>query len=326
MRSTMTGCCIGIDTSCYTTSVACVGATGVVFEQRTMLSVAQGERGLRQSDGVFQHVRNLPALTDALFQEISAESVQAVSVSASPTAAPDSYMPVFLAGIASAQAIAGALHVPLLKMNHQKGHVRAALIGNEQLLHLDRFYALHLSGGTTDALSVSVSDGKIDAITHLGGSGDLHAGQFVDRVGVAMGLPFPSGKHMETLAGGALDRTIRIPSCVRGLDCSLSGAETQAQRLIAIGTPHEEVAFAVYDCLARTLSKLIANLRSTYGCHPVLISGGVASSALLKKLLAERMDEPPLAGDPRYASDNAVGTASIGWDACMEGALCRNER
>ena len=52
-------CCLGIDTSCYTTSVACVANQGIVFSERTMLSVRFGERGLRQSEGLYQHTRQL---------------------------------------------------------------------------------------------------------------------------------------------------------------------------------------------------------------------------------------------------------------------------
>ena len=58
----MSGLFLGVDTSNYTTSVSCVSTEGIVFERRTMLSVPLGERGLRQSDAVFQHVRNLAML------------------------------------------------------------------------------------------------------------------------------------------------------------------------------------------------------------------------------------------------------------------------
>ena len=51
---------IGIDTSCYTTSVAVYDSQqGMVAEERTVLKVKQGHRGLSQSEMVYQHVRNL---------------------------------------------------------------------------------------------------------------------------------------------------------------------------------------------------------------------------------------------------------------------------
>ena len=58
----MNGLYLGIDTSCYTTSIACVEEKSIVLDESTVLSVPLGGRGLRQSDGLFQHNRNLPAL------------------------------------------------------------------------------------------------------------------------------------------------------------------------------------------------------------------------------------------------------------------------
>ena len=54
---------LGIDTSCYTTSAALVTADGrILHSARRLLEVPGGERGLRQSEGVYQHVRALPAM------------------------------------------------------------------------------------------------------------------------------------------------------------------------------------------------------------------------------------------------------------------------
>lgn len=306
---------IGVDTSCYTTSAACVSKTGIVFEKRTMLSVPMGARGLRQSDACFQHVRNLPALTDAMFREIERQAVCGVAVSARPTDAASSYMPVFLAGRAAAAAMAGALDVPLIETSHQAGHVRAALIGNDALRTGGRLLALHASGGTTDVLDVSLNGGRVGAIERIGGSGDLHAGQFVDRVGVRMGLPFPSGKFLEEIARKAVRRDVKLPAHVRGVECSFSGQETQAMRLKEQGVPDEEIAFGVYDCLARTLARLIDAARTAHGDVPALLSGGVSGSALLRELLAERTDAPLYYAPQGLSSDNAAGAAMLALDA-----------
>lgn len=70
-------------------------------------------------------------------------------------------MPVFLAGRLAATAAAGALGVPLLTVTHQAGHLRAALFGNESLLAGGTLLAVHLSGGTTDLLRVTLHGGHI---------------------------------------------------------------------------------------------------------------------------------------------------------------------
>ena len=326
----MNGYYLGIDTSCYTTSIACVEADaekqGIVLDERTVLSVPLGGRGLRQSDALFQHNRNLPVLLDRLFASVDPKRIAAVAVSAAPTAEPDSYMPVFLAGKLAAKAVAGALSVPLVETTHQSGHVRAALFGHEPLLKRERFLAVHLSGGTTDLLSVRTNAAeKRFSLEKLGQANDLHAGQFVDRVGVALGLPFPCGRHLEKLAAAAEDRSIRIPSSVRGLDCSLSGAETRAVRLIEDGVARESVAFAVYDCLSRTLAKLLKHAAETTDCADILLSGGVASSRLLSELLSARIGGAARLWFSRstLASDNAVGTALLAADRAAREDVCR---
>lgn len=305
--------CLGIDTSCYTTSVACANEKSIVFCRGTMLSVPLGGRGLRQSEGLFQHVKQLPELLCDLFSNIDRSAIKAVAVSAAPTSREDSYMPVFLAGLSQAKSLASALSVPLIRVDHQSGHIRAALYGNESLLAKERFLAAHVSGGTTDLLLVEPHRDAPYRIEPIGTSNDLHAGQFVDRIGVSLKLPFPAGKHLETLACRAAERTVRLPSAVRGTNCSLSGAESAAQRMIG-AVPDCELAYGVYDCLARTLSKMFASAREQYGDLPVLVCGGVASSMLLRKLLGERYGDRLYFGKSELSSDNAVGVALLGAD------------
>ena len=313
--------CIGIDTSCYTTSAACADGRSIVFSKRTMLSVPFGDRGLRQSDGVFQHLKQLSPLLTELFETVDRTSVGAVAVSASPTSQKDSYMPVFLVGLQQARTLAAALGVPLIPVDHQSGHIRAALYGNETLLERDRFFAVHISGGTTDVLLVEPHRDAPYSIGRIGVSTDLHAGQLVDRVGVALGLPFPSGKHLETLANEAASHDVKLASAVRDGDCSFSGAESAARRLLG-RVPDAELAYGVYDCLARTLAKMFAHAQKTHGELPFLICGGVASSALLRKLIAERFPGELYFGKPELSGDNAVGVALLGAD--RTGAIWKN--
>lgn len=304
---------LGIDTSCYTTSVACADHKSIVFEKRTMLSVPFGNRGLRQSEGLYQHIRQLSPLLCDLFETVDPQRIGAIAVSASPTAREDSYMPVFLAGLKQAESLAAALKVPLYRVDHQSGHIRAALYGNEKLLDCDRFLTAHVSGGTTDVLLVEPHRNAAYRIDPIGTSTDLHAGQFVDRVGVALNLPFPAGKHLEALALQAQEKTVKIASTVKGANCSLSGAESAAQRLLHT-VPDAELAYGVYDCLARTLSKMFRSAADAYGDLPILVCGGVASSNLLRTLLKKRCSQRLSFGEPAYSSDNAVGVALLGAD------------
>ena len=305
---------IGIDTSCYTTSAACVSKDGIVVDKRTVLSVNVGECGLRQSTGVFQHIRNLEPTIHELFDGIDSALVRSVTVSATPRDVEGSYMPVFLTGRTVASAVASALNVPLNLTSHQQGHIRAAMFGNEELLNKE-LLAVHLSGGTTEVLRVKP---YLNAEL-IGGTGDISAGQFVDRVGVALGLHFPAGKELEKLALSAGDGYNRLPVSVKGCTCSFSGVESMAQRLIAGGESKADVAYAVYDCIARTLFGMICASGRLTGIGDVLITGGVASSPLLRELLCKKLRTKKINiriyfGQNVLSSDNAVGAALIGMD------------
>lgn len=312
---------LGIDTSCYTTSLALVNENGIVHDKRTMLYVVKNERGLRQSDAVFEHTRNLMSMLPELLAETDSCLIAAVGVSRAPKDGEASYMPVFLSGLMAARSIASALKVPIYENSHQSGHIRAALYKNEDLMQKP-FIGLHASGGTTELFRVE----RCKNVKPLGGTSDLSAGQFVDRVGVAMGLSFPAGKELEKLALKA-DRSaaLKLPSSISSDMCSFSGVETKAQELIAQGAPVYDIAYAVYDCIARTVLKLLLTACEREGLNTALLAGGVMSSQLLRELLLERVKARRANitlrfGENALSSDNAVGEALLAMDMAEESA------
>ena len=122
----MTECFLGIDTSNYTTSAAiCTKEGTVVANLKIPLPVKAGECGLRQSDAVFAHVKNLPTLMQSLNRELGGMKPIAIGVSATPRPQEGSYMPCFLSGIAAGESFAAAADIPLLRFSHQEGHIMA---------------------------------------------------------------------------------------------------------------------------------------------------------------------------------------------------------
>ncbi|MBR3106221.1 MAG: O-sialoglycoprotein endopeptidase [Clostridia bacterium] len=301
---------LGLDTSCYTTSAALCAPGKPPRQERHLLPVAAGERGLRQSEAVFAHVRQISDVLLPLLESAS-EPISCVCASSSPRDGEDSYMPVFQVGVSHGKAIAAALGVPFFTTTHQRGHIAAAKYGTG--LTSEKFIALHLSGGTTDAL---LMDG--DGIQPIGTSVDLHAGQLVDRIGVALGLPFPCGPYLEELAVKGSSKN-RVPVSMDRLNCHLSGAEAQLMRMVAAGEPKEDVAAEVYSVLCRTVHRLLVAASETTNVKDMLVAGGVASSRLLRNLLLERNEKRRAGlhfyfGRPEFSGDNAVGVALIGLD------------
>ena len=305
---------IGFDTSNYRTSVAAVTLDGeILVNHRELLPVTSGERGLRQSDAVFAHIRQLRNSEEALREALKGSRIAAVAASTRPRDGETSYMPVFQVGYTAGSLLAAALNVPFYETTHQRGHLAAAMAGTG-LEKEERLLAVHLSGGTTDLLVMDA-----DSVTQIGGSADLHAGQLVDRAGVAMGLPFPSGEELEELAAlGHSEGRLGCSMEDRDLVCHLSGAETKVQQWIRDGSlPREDVAREIYDLLARTLVRMLKAGTEKTGIRKALVTGGVAASALLRQLMEQRRMKtrgcPDIVfGRPEMSGDNAAGVAMIG--------------
>ncbi len=309
----MIPCFVGFDTSNYTTSAAICDAEGrVLANLKAPLPVAEGERGLRQSDAVFAHVRNLPDLCRELGETIVRLGLTpaAVGVSTRPRDVEGSYMPCFLSGRAAAYAFAAANRLPTYEFSHQNGHIMAALFscGEADRLLKDRFLAFHVSGGTTEVLLTEPQDTDL-RVTLVAETDDLNGGQLIDRVGVAMGLAFPCGRELEQLAASYEGKPYRHPVCVRDGRCSLSGAENIALRLWTETGDREAVAAFVFDFLGRTLVAMGEQVQERHGTLPVLFAGGVMSNRLMRERLAERFDA--YFSEPAFSADNAAGIALL---------------
>ena len=301
---------LALDTSNYTTSLAALTLDGrLLANQKLLLTVKEGERGLRQSDAVFLHTVNLPTLMRELAPIIAGREIACVGVSDKPRNQEGSYMPCFLVGVSVAESLSVSLGVPLYRFSHQCGHIMAAVYssGREDILKTP-FAAFHVSGGTTELVRVTDLGYGFSAEL-LGGSADLNAGQIIDRIGVRMGLPFPSGQKMEELA---LQNRKPIPKrkiSVRDLSANLSGLENMAAELYKETEDKSLTAAFVLDFIGRTLIRLSEAYEERFGVSEFIYAGGVMSNSIIKRMLAERFNA--YFAEPRLSSDNAVGIAAL---------------
>ncbi len=314
---------LGIDTSCYTTSLAVVDAQGnLLFEKRKMLEVKKGARGLRQSEGFFQHVMNLPDILKSASEAVDMEQIGCVAVSTRPRNQEGSYMPVFTAGERFAKSLSIALQVPMFTTTHQDGHIMAAAKScglNHEVPHI----ALHLSGGTSEILNVGWNAKEASfSIEIVGGSLDVSAGQLIDRIGVAMGYGFPCGKYLDGLALNA-EACLKFPVSVKETYFNLSGAEAYGLKYIEEGKDKAAISKGLFSALEKTLFKSLSNVCEMTGKKHVLMAGGVSSSVYLKSVLPSRfkkMNVNILFAEPAYAADNAIGVAHLGNEQRRGGA------
>lgn len=303
------GLFLGLDTSNYTTSAAIYDSSNdTVTHSRKLLPVREGEMGLRQSDAVFAHVKQLPDVVSGLLGD-RLYRFSGVGCSVRPRDVEGSYMPCFLVGEMLARVLAGQSAVPLSEWSHQAGHVAAALYSARRLdlLH-KKFIAFHFSGGTTEGLLVRPSREHVFEIVQLCGTLDLNAGQVIDRVGVMLGLPFPSGKELEKLAL-TCEAPLRAQAKLKGMDCCLSGVENQCRALYEKGVPKNTVARFCMDSVVAAVQGMTQAVLLEYGDLPCVYAGGVTSNSLLRGTISEWLGG--VFATPELSSDNAVGIAVL---------------
>ncbi len=299
---------LGIDTSNYTTS-ACIISGHDFVSYKIPLFVKVGERGVRQSEAVFQHIKNMPSLFENVFvlaREKFGNDVQILSVGVSdkPRRVEGSYMPCFLAGVSSASSVSSAFNVPLYSFSHQEGHVRAAIFGSGSDSGLSHFFSFHLSGGTCELLKVQKD--RFGYQTEIVcDSEDITLGQLLDRTGVLMGMQFPCGAELDSIAKsvGALPKV----SIKKGERINLSGFENKVSSMLEKGATREEIASFVFGVCVSAVSVMLAARDDT--SLPVVFSGGVCSSEVLRenvKTFCDARFAPSV-----FSADNAIGIASL---------------
>ena len=300
---------LGIDTSNYTTSCALMTLEGeLIANVKRPLPVKSGECGLRQSDAVFAHVKNLPSAMEEIATHLHGVVV-AVGVSERPRNVEGSYMPCFLSGVSAASTLAAGAGIPLYRFSHQCGHIMAALYsaGRMDLLN-STFCAFHVSGGTTEMLRVK-RDGFAFSAELVGGTRDLNAGQVIDRIGVLMGLAFPAGAHLERLALENQEKLPKRKVSIDGMHVNLSGLENMAAAYLREGRSPAFVSAFVLDFIGRALIGLSDAYASVYGDTEFLYAGGVMSNSILKRML--RDGRRASFAEPALSADNAVGIANL---------------
>lgn len=300
---------LGIDTSNYTTSVAVYDdVNNTVISCKKLLPVKEGEKGIRQSDAVFHHTVQLPQLINDLTNKFSGQ-ISSVGVSVKPCNEEGSYMPCFLTGISTAQAVSSFMNIPLYKFSHQDGHIAAALYSAKKLDLIGKdFFAFHISGGTSQVLKVSPFD-KYYNTKIISDSLDLKAGQAIDRVGVMLGLAFPCGPELEKLALKSSLPLKKVKVFRRDGKFSLSGVENKCKKMFDDGEKPEDIAFYCINYIRSALDDTVKEIIEKFGEFPLVFSGGVMSNSIIRNDFISRYNA--YFAEPQYSSDNACGIAIL---------------
>lgn len=318
---------IGIETSCDETGVAFVRGSELLSDV-VASSVEEQARfgGVVPEVASRAHVEALQSTLEAARQEAGAVwgDVDAVAVTAGP-----GLVGALLVGVAAAQGLALALDRPLYGVNHLAAHVAV-----DRLVHGDLpqpAMALLVSGGHTSLLRV---DDVTAQVTALGQTLDDAAGEAFDKIARLLGLPFPGGPAIDSLAREGDPDSIAFP---RGLmsddnhrhDFSFSGLKTAVARWLRDRERAGEsivvadVAAAFQEAVVDVLSAKAVRACRDEGIEHLLVGGGVAANSRLRELIIQRASTagievriPP----PRLCTDNGAMVASLGAALAQRGA------
>lgn len=324
------GYLLAIESSCDDTSAA-------VLNNRLLLSnMIAGQKVHELYGGVVPelasraHAQNIVPVVQTALQTagIDKRQVEAIAFTRGP-----GLMGSLLVGVSFAKAMALALNIPLVEVNHLQAHVLSHFIKTETYDHAPQFpfICLLVSGGHTQILRVKTAfDFEI-----LGGTIDDAAGECMDKAAKIMGLPYPGGPVIDRLAKTGDPGRFKIAKPhVAGMNYSFSGLKTSFLYMVRdrikenpdfIQENLNDLCASVQKTIIDSLmEKLVVAARQT-GIKQIAIAGGVSANSLLRERLQEYADRygweafiPPFS----FTTDNAAMVGIAGYFKYQEGLFC----
>lgn len=309
---------LGVETSCDETSAAVV-----VDGQDVRSNIISSQVDVHKKfGGVVPEVasRKHLEMINGVIQEaldkagIGFKDLDAVAVTYGP-----GLVGALLVGVAAGKALAYALDIPLLGVNHLEGHLFANFLQEPRLPF--PLLCLVVSGGHTDLVLVNgLGDYRV-----VGRTRDDAAGEAFDKVARVLELGYPGGPVIDRLAREGDPKSIDLPRAYLeegSLDFSFSGLKTAVvnyahrarQRGVVVEKENLAASFqqAVVDVLVDKTMMAVEK----YQIRVVMLAGGVAANSALRRQLAERAGDegirmiyPP----PVLCTDNAAMVACAGY-------------
>ena len=316
---------LGIETSCDETAVAVVD-DGV--EIRSNVLSSQHEIHGRFGGVVPElasraHVERLtPLLEEALgIAGTTWPELDAVAVTRGP-----GLVGALLVGLATAKAVALALDVPIVGVNHLEGHIYANFL--EHGPPNPPYVCLLVSGGHT--MLVHMPEEHRYRI--LGQTLDDAAGEAFDKIARFLGLGYPGGPILDRLARKGNPEAVRFPRAMAqsgDYDFSLSGLKTAVIR--HIGKEREAGRDISVEDLAASFQEAVVDVQvqktmaaaEETGVDTVLLGGGVVANSRLRQRAAEAAEGRGihlLHPSPELCTDNGAMIASAGHFRLARGA------
>ncbi len=342
---------LAFESSCDETSAAVVAADESGFTVKSNIIASQVETH-RLYGGVVPEIASrahIEAISRITYEALEAAKTDLSEIDLVAVTANPGLIGALLVGVNFAKALAAANGIPLVAVDHIKGHIAAAYL-TEGETPKPPMIALAASGGHTSIYHVT----DYTELCVIGETRDDAIGESFDKVGRLIGIPYPAGKGFDELSKEGFikaagdtenaykkykmsaaykDPEMALPSpALSGdtLDFSFSGLKTAAVNLLhrheQKGEDIDRALFAArytYEAVEAVAKKLSAALERYPECD-LVISGGVAANSHLRKRLNEVAKEhgtrifiPPVS----LCGDNAAMIAAAGYYEYLKGNI-----
>jgi len=218
-----------------------------------------------------------------------------------------------LVGVNGAKALAFSRGLPLVGVNHLEGHIYANWLTGAEIEF--PVLCLIVSGAHSDLV---VMPGHL-RYDRIGRTRDDAAGEAFDKVARILGLGYPGGPAIQRVALKGDPTKLRLPRAwlPDTYDFSFSGLKTAVLRVVErqaeLGLTVEDIAASFQESVADVLVEKTRRAAEDFRVRQVLLAGGVAANALLRKWMAERVPLPVIIPPLEYCTDNAAMIAAAGY-------------
>ncbi|MGI6160946.1 MAG: tRNA (adenosine(37)-N6)-threonylcarbamoyltransferase complex transferase subunit TsaD [Christensenellales bacterium] len=309
---------LAVETSCDETAAAVVRGRDVISNiVDSQIELHKKYGGVVPEIASREHIKRLqPCVAESLEKAgVTFSDIEAVAVAYGP-----GLVGALLTGVSCAKALAFALDVPLIGINHIEAHICANYISNLDLE--PPFLCLIASGGHTQLVNVC-ADGGYELV---GQTRDDAAGEAFDKIARVLGLPYPGGPNLEKLAAGGKADKYSFPRGLKGdagFDFTFSGLKTNVintlHKMEQRGESYEktDVAASFQEAVVDGIASTVKRALKHTGAGKLAMAGGVAANTALRK----RLEQTAILNGAKfycpefkYCTDNA---AMIGCAAAM---------
>jgi len=279
---------LAIESSCDDTSASVIRASKVLSNKISSQPIHSSYGGVVPELASRDHQKAIFYVVDAALKEagVDKKELDAIAITKGP-----GLLGALLVGISFAKALAQALQIPLIEVNHMQAHVLAHFIENPKPNF--PFLCLTVSGGHTQFVKVN----DYLNMEVIGQTIDDAAGEAFDKSAKLLGLPYPGGPIIDKLAALGDETKFEFSKTkVGGLDFSFSGLKTSIlyflQREIQkdpdfIKNNLNDIAASIQKAIIDMLIKKLIKAMQQEGLSQIAIAGGVAANKGLRKRIEE---------------------------------------